>query len=232
VADLAGGLVRCVLGGILMPRLSRQLERRADRLATERETREGAYARALRKISEVNLTPLVEPGKGGTHPHVYDRLVAAGAPPDFPRPAPPSLARTRLAGLAAILVLVAAWAGLLFARFSLAPRSVSEQAVLRSLVLGGRTDLDLSDLALLRWNEQHLDEAAIFYQAAGEIDLDHVFYPANQAIVLGALGRCREAFDAASEAQRRHILQPAVGGAEILRVAWEAVAQCPRRQGR
>jgi hypothetical protein len=33
----------------------------------------------------------------GAHPHLYDRMVSAGSPPSWPRPAPPSRSRLRAA---------------------------------------------------------------------------------------------------------------------------------------
>lgn len=36
----------------------------------------------------LNLLPAVEAKGRATHPHLYDRLIAAGVTPDFPRPAP------------------------------------------------------------------------------------------------------------------------------------------------
>ena len=54
-----------------------------------------------------------------THPHLYDRLLAGGIQPDFPRPKAPSRAKPLLAALAAtlativvmFLILVAAMCG-------------------------------------------------------------------------------------------------------------------------
>jgi Zn-dependent protease with chaperone function len=65
--------------------ISRKLEERADRMAKAEERDSGTYARALARIYEDNLIPAVTAGRG-THPHLYDRLVAAGLTPDFPRP--------------------------------------------------------------------------------------------------------------------------------------------------
>src|SRR5262249_53082314 len=113
-------------GATLGLRLSRRLERRADKLAREQQAEEGAYARALTKIYEANLAPLVEPGKGTTHPHLYDRLVAAGAPPDSPRPRPPARSRLLIDGLPFALIL-AAWVGLMAAPVALVPRGQSER---------------------------------------------------------------------------------------------------------
>ncbi len=68
--------------------LSRRLESRADEIASSHQREAGTYARALLRVSEYNLIPAVTSGKS-THPHLYDRLAAAGVVPDFPRPAAP-----------------------------------------------------------------------------------------------------------------------------------------------
>jgi len=86
---LFGYLVLVCLTAIL-PRLyrgiSHQLESRADGMAKAVERDPGTYARALARMYEDNLIPAVT-AKQTTHPHLYDRLVTAGAVPDFPRPA-------------------------------------------------------------------------------------------------------------------------------------------------
>jgi Zn-dependent protease with chaperone function len=71
----------------LYRRISHKLELRADAMAKAEERDPGTYARALARIYEDNLMPAVT-ARPGTHPHLYDRLVAAGVTPDFPRPAP------------------------------------------------------------------------------------------------------------------------------------------------
>jgi hypothetical protein len=65
------------------------VEVRADALARSNEVQDGVFARALVRLSELNLSPAVLPKRLWTHPQVYDRLVAAGITPDFPPPAPP-----------------------------------------------------------------------------------------------------------------------------------------------
>ena len=75
---------------MIVPRLfrkfSRSMERRADKAATANEGDAGTYARALAQLYQDNLVPAV--GARPTHPHLYDRMLAAGVAPDFPRPAP------------------------------------------------------------------------------------------------------------------------------------------------
>ena len=65
------------------------MDRRADSEAILRQTDEGNYARALEKLYRINLIPAVMPARGQIHPHLYDRMLAAGVTPDFPRPKPP-----------------------------------------------------------------------------------------------------------------------------------------------
>lgn len=74
----------------LVRRLSRRLEERADRVAVEHQRAPGVYARALGALYEANLVPAVLRSRRTVHPHLYDRLLAAGVTPDYPRPLPPS----------------------------------------------------------------------------------------------------------------------------------------------
>ena len=75
---------------LIFRRLSRRMEIRADRLACENQTEPGIFARALERLCEANGIPVVMTGRGVTHPHTYDRLVAAGITPAYPRPKAPN----------------------------------------------------------------------------------------------------------------------------------------------
>jgi Zn-dependent protease with chaperone function len=76
---------------ILTRKLSRRLETRADNMAREQECDPGVYACALSKLYEANLMPAVMPKRNSkTHPDLYDRLLAVGVQPDYPRPEPAS----------------------------------------------------------------------------------------------------------------------------------------------
>lgn len=89
--------------------LSLRMEKRADQIAKAGELSDGVYARALEKLYRENLLPAVTPSKQLTHPHLYDRLLAAGFVPDYPRPkAPASQAWTGLLMSVALGLLVAA----------------------------------------------------------------------------------------------------------------------------
>jgi hypothetical protein len=58
-------------------------------LAFKEEMNAGIYACALEKLYRENQSPAVNASKRATHPHLYDRMIAAGITPDFPRPARP-----------------------------------------------------------------------------------------------------------------------------------------------
>ncbi len=72
--------------------VERRMEYRADAAATAAKLPEGVYASALLKLYRANLMPAVVPSKRFAHPHLYDRMIAAGVTPDFERPKPPQRA--------------------------------------------------------------------------------------------------------------------------------------------
>lgn len=81
----------CALLWILRPRFVQALERRADRQTIESVPDATAYARVLERMHRLNQVPAVLSHNAlNTHPNLYDRMLAANVPPDFPRPEPPS----------------------------------------------------------------------------------------------------------------------------------------------
>lgn len=68
-------------------RLRRTMEKRADRVARESVENPADYARALEKMHEADHRPAVtrQPTQG-SHPDLYDRMLAAGVTPGYPRP--------------------------------------------------------------------------------------------------------------------------------------------------
>jgi Zn-dependent protease with chaperone function len=89
LSTLLGGLVVLILSLGAVRRIARGMEHRADDRAAGSEAAPGVYARALEKIYRTNLVPVVVRSKRMVHPHLYDRMVAAGVTPEYPRPAPP-----------------------------------------------------------------------------------------------------------------------------------------------
>ena len=92
----------------LLPKLRRRMEVTADALGKQIGGETDIYPRALSRLYESSLVPSVMPGKRKVHPHLYDRMLAAGITPDYPRPKPPS----RWGLIAVIFVLAANFIGL------------------------------------------------------------------------------------------------------------------------
>jgi Zn-dependent protease with chaperone function len=222
VAVLAGGLLT-----VLGVRLSRRLERRADELGRAHEGEPGTYARALARIYEVNLVPPVTAGLGATHPHLYDRLVAACDAPAYERPKRPPRAPFFVALAVSSLVALAGCAALEAGRYLL---HADEAGYGWSLALyGGRADA-LAGLAGARFQRDDKEGAVVLYRAAAGSDQRSARHPANLAIVLARLGRCDEAEAAAREALTR-LKPPGVSrdDAEAVVKARAAVTWCRLR---
>ncbi|HSH92944.1 MAG TPA: M48 family metalloprotease [Roseimicrobium sp.] len=69
--------------------LSQRMEKRADSIAKADQTDDGVYAMALERLYRENQVPAVNINNRQTHPHLYDRMIAAGVTPGYPRPKKP-----------------------------------------------------------------------------------------------------------------------------------------------
>jgi len=92
-------------------------ESRADAIAKSNESSPGVYARALARVYEDAALPAVVVGHHRTHPDLFDRMLAAGVAPDYPRPAPAE--RTAWSGAVWRVLLVVAIVALLTSEFGL-----------------------------------------------------------------------------------------------------------------
>ena len=82
--------VACFLLLLIGSRVARRMEKRADKIAVESVADGAIYAQALERLYEINLTPAVMSRRTTKiHPNLYDRMMAAGVTPDFPKPLPP-----------------------------------------------------------------------------------------------------------------------------------------------
>lgn len=83
--------VPVVLCFIIAKRLGRRMEKRADEVAVKHQEDPTVYARALERLYQTNQMPAVMPRRvrPSVHPDLYDRMLAAGITPDYPRPASP-----------------------------------------------------------------------------------------------------------------------------------------------
>jgi Zn-dependent protease with chaperone function len=80
-----------LVGARLLRGFSQRMEQRADAAAHAEAQGEETYARVLEKLHEYNLVPAVMRGKAQSHPHLYDRMLATGIQPAYPRPKAPTL---------------------------------------------------------------------------------------------------------------------------------------------
>jgi Zn-dependent protease with chaperone function len=99
--SLAGWLLIIVLL-VAYQRFRRRMEVRADQLESQTVADANTYMRSMIKLHEANMLPAVMAG-AQSHPHLYDRLLAGGIQPDFPRPLAPSRTKPLLAALAATI---------------------------------------------------------------------------------------------------------------------------------
>jgi Zn-dependent protease with chaperone function len=221
-------IVRVVL------RLTRRMEERADAQAHTAEPASGAYAAALEKICRLNLIPAVVPEKRPIHPHLYDRMLAAGVQPDFPRPDPPSRRRILAAILFIMLLMIAPVAADLFYTV-LGPTIPTERTLQMGLLSPLNEHWRIAGLAYLRSRDEDWQGAAVFYGAATLLDGDSWHAPANLALVL--VDRCAEAAAALAEAERRMTLTrthrgSAASDEQFLQSVSDAVRRCENRPER
>ncbi len=193
-----------LVGSVLLRRLIRRLEVRADQIALRHQSDAGVYGRALEKLYEINLTPAVMAGKRQTHPHLYDRLLQAGIQPAYPRPQPPSRARI----VAAMVVVLGLVTGVVPLAANLAEGLEdsghhSESAMWTAVALTGGRARQLEELAQRRAYDGDINGAAVLLAAACDMDRQSVYLPANLAMLLCQAGRCEEAKVALAEASKR-----------------------------
>lgn len=86
---LVGVASAALVVAIIANQFRQRMEKKADAVAIHEDGASGVYARALEKLYRENRMPAVSANEAQTHPHLYDRLLAAGLTPDYPRPAKP-----------------------------------------------------------------------------------------------------------------------------------------------
>lgn len=173
--------------------IARRMEVRADATGHGHEADPGGYAAALERLYEANAVPAVlGPGRRA-HPDLYDRLVAVGAPPTWPRPQRPPRLPAFAGGLVAVLVGIVAWGAvfvaLLGAQFVEGPRVGAEVR----LAVGVRRASVFDRLAGAWLAEGEPLAAARAVQAAMALEPDSPLAPARYALRLAERGACLDA---------------------------------------
>lgn len=178
-------------------RLGRRLEERADRAAAPAAG--ATYASALERLHAYNLAPAVL-RKGATHPDLVDRMAAAGAPPAWPRPAPPRAGR--LGAALAFVAVVAISATATVARHDL-DRAVGRDEASTLLALALRQDagtLEWQSTWAARAGRQ--EEALALLAAAEALSPGDPALSTEVALWSAAYGRCEPARAALARAVR------------------------------
>jgi Zn-dependent protease with chaperone function len=189
------GALLPVLGMLLLALAFRavaaRMEKRADAVAHSAGSPQ-QYAAALARIYEVNGVPAVMSGRQ-VHPHLYDRMTAAGVTPDYPRPPSPSAWRIRMALLAAIVWLAPAATALAGLPILLTVPALHDRSA-SDLVIALEPGADpLFRRAMLEESQGRSDDVLRFARAARELDPLRHDAAALEATVLGRQGRCDEA---------------------------------------
>jgi Zn-dependent protease with chaperone function len=216
---------------ILLRRMARRMEERADAVAKTHEGDSGTYARALEKLYEYNLTPAVTESKRTIHPHLYDRLISAGIEPDYPRPLPPPRRAGTFCLILSLFLAIAVNVGLLVARtIPVVFMPNNEPAQLWGLAaINGRAE-EVCRLARLRLRDGDLEGAAALYRAACEMEDAGPGCFAGLAIALARLDRCDEASAAIRRAVGGLRADPGRGfnsnDAELIGIAMQTVREC------
>jgi Zn-dependent protease with chaperone function len=191
---LAGDLVLVVIALILYVRLVRRMEVRADEIGTRFELAPGSYGGALGRLYAATRVPVVLGSKRRTHPELYDRLVAAGSPPEYPRPkAPPQ--RPYFAGMFVLLFTALFGSiGLRLLAQSVAGHLLdAESAAYVAIGATGGSFFEACALAKAAFERGDAPRAIDLYTAAGELDLSRAFAPAMVAGILAERHQCADA---------------------------------------
>ncbi len=177
-----------LLLGLLFRGVQRRLEREADAHA-QTHTDGSTYALALAKLYELNGAPAVI--RGGTHPSLYDRLLAAGVTPDYPRPLPPARSIWRVVVPAVGTVGLA----LLMQVPKVFPSSTPWWWV------SGSSANQLFDIGMNHVDRNELEAAEPYLTAAAALKPDDPYSAFWRADVLLRIGRCTEAVPAVQHAR-------------------------------
>ncbi len=222
---------------MLIRRIFQRMEVHADKKAHAHEEDAGTYARALVRIYEVNVMPVVLSKGSGVHPDLYDRVEAAGAPFAWTRPKPPARSSLWIALFAALGLQIAAIVGSLvlldLAKMGLRGSGGAAEMV----VLGIRGSASsCGRLAEICEQQNRKDCALSLYSLAAQRDYDAPIYPSQAARILAESNRCEMASEALMEASERiefMVTTQSVSEYERYGVdkAEEAVFKCYERRG-
>ncbi len=208
----APGMATAIVLALALQKLtlpfSREREESADAHATHHAHDETIHARALENLYRCNLTPVVMGSRRTTHPDLYDRMEAAGLPPNYKRPEPARLDMVRQVqfGLALVALIFAPFFAVFYLVVhvdTLAYETAEDQWVNRALACG-------AGAAVLMKIGNELDDqpqqAAMYFTAASNIKPKWWRVRVDLAFTLEELGKKEEAWQIWNEAALAHEL--------------------------
>jgi Zn-dependent protease with chaperone function len=205
---MAIGIVLALALQKLAQPFTRDREHSADDHATHHVHDETVYARALENLYRFNLTPVVTDTRRFTHPDLYDRMEAAGLPPNYPRPEPANMNRPKR--IQFFLVLILLTQGPLFTGLfsvvhidTLAYETADDQWVNRALACGAGAAVLMKIGNEL---EDQPQQSAMYLTAASNIKPKWWRVRVDLAYTLEALERYEEAWQIWNEAALAHEL--------------------------
>lgn len=173
--------------------LNRRQEHRADAVARASEEEAGREAIGLEKLYQAQLLPVVQGARyARSHPDLWDRMLAAGVQPSYPRPKPP---RFRALLVLASFGIIALWM-FLTPRAGAAVRSLlpdEEARIAFEIGALGRTVQGFYKLSQLRLREGKIAEGADFYRLSFESSTRTAASAVFLAQLEAMAGRCQDA---------------------------------------
>ncbi len=181
---------------IVLGRVRRKMEERADKVGHEHQGEEGTYARALEKLYRHNIVPVVMAHQRGAHPDLYDRLLSSGVEPDYPKPEPPP--RHRISSVVMTLVFgiglgVCAFAPQLI--WNASPHDGDPANLANARTLLGVTGGDFNSLLTVTTGTEDPQTALLYSQALAEFDSDNPTTHERAAWLEASAGMCDAAKD-------------------------------------
>lgn len=168
----------------------KNMEHRADEQANEEGSAD--YANALLGLHRHNGTPAVLGTKTNTHPELYDRMLACGVTPEFPRPDPPKKTGWIPILLAPLMAIVGT--GLLAGMVvGIAPAVIPDSVPIALAVLPVEdTERELHDRGLDAFDAGDYETSAAWLSLLLELEPDTKDGPLHLASSFCALERCED----------------------------------------
>lgn len=227
---LGAAFVVTLCATVFFGKWSHRREHDADDAGCTGELEPGTYARALERIHEAALIPAVLGLESDTHPDLYDRMLAAGQQPAYPRPKRPPKARALFLAVAAPVWMIGFMIALKVIPGAWHARDAKNPVpAIWSLSLGGGAR-ELGGLARIRSAQGDREGTIRILTACCKLSQQDALYPAILSHYLARQERCDLAEAAVIDAeQRRERYGSTENEDEWIDVARKSLRLCRRR---